>query len=61
MCPHHIETIQVVHVSVLPGSVHRVLVHGHLWPVEDRRLIHVVPCIQVLHGTLQWTDCGWQC
>lgn len=30
-----------------------VFVHCDLWPIEDRRLIHVIPCVQVLHGTLE--------
>lgn len=35
VCTHHIEAVQVVHVTVLPGSVHGILVHGDLRPVED--------------------------
>lgn len=50
---HHIEAIEVVQVAVLPGTMHCILVHGDLWAVEDRRLIHVVPCVEVLHGTLR--------
>ena len=48
----HVEAVEVVHVAVLPGPVHRVLVHGDLGPVEDGRLVHVVPGVQVLHGAL---------
>lgn len=53
---HHIEAIDVVHVTVLPGAMHGVLVHSDLWPIEDRRLIHVIPGVQVLHGALQVND-----
>lgn len=33
--------------------MHCILVHSDLRPIEDRRLTHVVPCIQVLHGALE--------
>lgn len=53
MCTHHIEAIQVVHVAVLPGSMHCIFDHGDLWPIEDRRLIHVIPDIKIILGTLE--------
>ena len=37
-----------MHISVLKAPVMLcVLVHGDLWASEHRRLIHVIPCVQV--------------
>ena len=45
---HHVGAVDVVHVSVLRAAeVLRVFVHGDLGPVEHRRLVHVVPRVEV--------------
>lgn len=52
VCTHHIKAIQVVHVTVLPLPVLGILHHRDLWSVKDGRLIHVIPHIQIILGTL---------
>lgn len=49
---HHIKAIEVVHITVLPLPMLGIFHHGDLWSVEDRRLIHVIPHIEVVIGAL---------
>lgn len=47
--PHHIKSIDIVYVSVLPVSMYRIFVHSDLWAIEHGRLVHVIPSKEVLH------------
>lgn len=49
---YHIEAIKVVNVSVLPDTMKCIFVHGDLRPIKHRRLVHVIPDVLILHGTL---------
>lgn len=51
--PHHIKSIDIVDVSVLPLSMYCIFVHSDLRPIEHRRLIHVIPSKEILHRTLK--------
>ena len=53
MCCHGIEhAIHVVEIPVLDCSMHLVLGHGYLRPVEHARFVHVVPGVGVQGGAL---------
>ena len=51
MRSHGVEhAIHVVQVSVLHCTVHLVLCHSHLWPIEHTWFVHVVPGVGVQGG-----------
>lgn len=50
--PYHIKSVQVVYISVFsPSIMLYVFVEGYFWSIEHRRLIHVVPDVQIRRAT----------
>lgn len=50
--PYHIKSVQVVYISVFsPSIMLNVFVEGYFRSIEHRRLIHVVPDVQIWCAT----------
>src|SRR5690606_18796201 len=50
-------SIKVVHITVLPSSMVKVVFrHSSLWPVKHRWLIHIIPDMDVVGSSLEFVE-----